>query len=187
MRKITMTENLSLDGIMEAPEKWAFSYQGDDIAEFNKAGMLASDALLLGRVTYEEFAAYWPKQTNDESGITDYLNKTAKFVVSSTLKKTEWKNSTIVNGNLVEEITKLKQQPGKDISVIGSATLVQSLMQADLIDEYHLFVVPIVLGKGKRLFKDSNDRTALKLVETKAFSAGVVLLTYQPSEKQSST
>jgi dihydrofolate reductase len=187
MRKITVTENLSLDGIMEAPEKWAFSYQGDDITEFNKAGMLASDALLLGRVTYEEFAAYWPKQTNDKSGITDYLNKTAKFVVSSTLKKTEWENSTIINGNLVEEITKLKQQPGKDISVIGSATLVQSLMQADLIDEYHLFIIPIVLGKGKRLFKDNNDRKALKLIETKAFSAGVVLLTYQPSEKQSSS
>jgi dihydrofolate reductase len=179
VRKVIVSENLTLDGIMEAPEKWAFQYQGDDIAEVNKAQMLASDALLLGRVTYEVFAGYWPLQTNDETGIADYLNRTPKFVVSSTLKKVEWSNTTIIQENLAKEVTNLKQQIGKDIVVTGSATLIQSLMQDDLIDEYRLWVHPIVLGDGKRLFQDGSD-TKLKLVDTKTFSSGVVLLRYQP-------
>ena len=121
-------------------------------------------------------------QTNDKTGIADYLNKTPKFVVSSSLKKADWVNTTILGGDAVEQITKLKQQPGKNITVNGSATLVQTLVQADLIDEYSLLVFPIILGKGKRLFPDGMD-SSLKLIESNAFSSGVVALTYQPVKK----
>ena len=182
MRKLIVTENLTLDGVMAATEKWSGPYENDEMVKRNKAGMSASDALLLGRVTYEIFAAYWPHQTNDKTGIADYLNKTPKFVVSSSLKKADWVNTTILGGDAVEQITKLKQQPGKNITVNGSATLVQTLMQADLIDEYSLLVFPIILGKGKRLFPDGID-SSLELVESKAFSSGVVALTYQPVKK----
>ena len=182
MRKLIVNEMLTLDGVMESPEKWSAPYQNDEIAKVNQAGMRASDATLLGRVTYEIFAAFWPHQTDDKTGIKDYLNNVPKFVVSSTLKKADWVNTTILSGLLVEEITKLKQQPGKDIVVTGSATLAQSLMQADLVDEYSLLVFPIVLGSGKRLFKDG-DQTNLKLVESKVFSSGVALLRYQPDKK----
>lgn len=182
MRKLIVTENLSLDGVMEATEKWSGPYENDEMVKRNKVGMSASDALLLGRVTYEIFAAYWPHQTNDKTGIADYLNKTSKFVVSSSLKKADWVNTTILGGDAVEQITKLKQQPGKNITVNGSATLVQTLMKADLIDEYSLLVFPIILGKGKRLFPDGMD-SSLKLIESNAFSSGVVALTYQPVKK----
>jgi dihydrofolate reductase len=182
MRKLIVNEMLTLDGVMEAPEKWSGPYQNDEIAHDNTAGMDASDAMLLGRVTYEGFAAFWPHQTEDKTGITDYLNKTPKFVVSSSLKKADWVNTTILSGDAVKEITKLKQQPGKSITVTGSAKLVQSLVQAGLIDEYSLLVFPIVLGKGKRLFQDGID-SSLKLVKSKALSSGVVSLTYQPAKK----
>ena len=182
MRKLIVNEMLTLDGVMESPEKWSGPYQNDEIAQDNTAGMGTSDALLVGRVTYEAFAAFWPHQIDDKTGITDYLNKTPKFVVSSSLKKADWVNTTILSGDLVEEITKLKQQPGKSITVTGSAKLVQSLMQADLIDEYSLLVFPIVLGKGKRLFQDGID-SSLKLVKSKAFDSGVVALTYQPAKQ----
>ncbi len=182
MRKLIVNEMLTLDGVMEGPEKWSGPYQSDEMAEANTAGMGASDALLVGRVTYEGLAAYWPHQTDDQTGITDYLNKTPKYVVSSSLKKADWVNTTILGGDAVEEITKLKQQPGESITVTGSAKLVQSLMQAGLIDEYSLLVFPIVLGKGKRLFRDGID-SSLKLVKSKAFSSGVIALTYQPAKK----
>ncbi len=165
---------------MEASEKWQPPYFSDDVAEFIKAQILALDAQLLGRVTYDVFAAYWPLQTNNESGIADKLNTMPKFVVSSTLEKAEWNNSTILSGNVAEAVARLKQQPGGSLGIIGSATLVQSLMKEDLIDEYRLLVHPVVLGCGKRLFKDGMDTTALKLVESKTFSSGVVLLRYQP-------
>ena len=167
---------------MKTTEKWSGPYENDEMVKRNKVGMSASDALLLGRVTYEIFAAYWPHQTDDKTGITDYLNETPKFVVSSILKKVDWVNTTILSGDAVEEITKLKGQPGKNITVNGSATLVQTLMQADLIDEYSLLVFPIILGTGKRLFPDGMD-SSLKLIESNAFSSGVVALTYQPVKK----
>jgi dihydrofolate reductase len=122
-------------------------------------------------------------RTNNEFGVADKLNSAPKFVVSSTLEKVEWNNSTLIREDVAEEIIKLKQQPGGDIAVIGSATLVQSLMHYDLIDEYRLLVHPIVLGSGKRLFPDGVNMTALKLLEAKAFSSGIVLLRYQSNEK----
>lgn len=175
MRKIVVTEFLSLDGVMEEPA-WTFKYWNDEIAQFKGEESLASDALLLGRVTYQGFAAAWPESTDEGAA---YFNNVRKYVVSTTLDKAEWNNSRLVNNNIVVEITNLKQQDGEDITVHGSATLVRTLMQHDLVDRYRLLVYPVVLGKGKRLFEEGTTAT-LKLVETQAFSSGVVALIYEP-------
>jgi|SRR5215204_1629561 len=181
MRKVVASEFMSLDGVMESPEKWQFPYFNDEMGEALGTQMFASDALLLGRATYEEFAGAWPSRSGDP--FSEYMNNVPKFVVSTTLRKAEWNNSTLIKENIAEEITKLKQQPGKNISITGSGTLVQSLMQADLIDEYQLLVCPVVVGSGKRLFEDEGDQKALKLVDSKIFSTGVVYLAYQPAAK----
>jgi dihydrofolate reductase len=182
MRKIVVSEFLSVDGVMEAPEKWQFPYVSDDVAANIQAHILASDAVLLGRVTYETFAAYWPLQTHNEFGIADKLNSQPKFVVSTTLKKADWNNSTLIKGNVIEEIARLKQQPGGLIDVTGSATLVQSLAKAGLVDEYRLLVHPIVVGSGKHLFNEGTDTIGLKLVNLTTFSSGVVALTYDATK-----
>ncbi len=179
MRKLIVWDWLSLDGVMEAPETWLGPYQSPDVAEYSKAQALAGGGILLGRVTYEGFAAYWPSQANDEFGI----NSAPKYVVSSTLHKAEWNNSTLIKKNVEKEIARLKQQPGGHIAILGSATLLQSLMRTDLIDEIQLLVCPVVLGVGKRLFKEGSAKKALTLVETRTFSSGVVMLTYQPDGK----
>jgi dihydrofolate reductase len=183
MRKVIASEIVSLDGVVESPEKWHFPYFNDQMGEAIGAAMAASDAMLLGRVTYEEFAAFWPSQSSDDQETTDYMNNTPKFVVSKTLEvPLEWNNSTLIKGDVAEEITKLKQQPGKDISITGSPTLVRSLLEEDLLDELRLMVHPIVVGSGKRLFEDVGDQKALKLVDSKPFSTGVLYLTYQPAQ-----
>ncbi len=178
MRKLVVTEFLSLDGVMEEPA-WTFKYWNDEIAKFKGEEASASDALLLGRVTYQGFAAAWPA-SKDEGA--DYFNSVRKYVVSTTLDKAEWNNSTLIKDNIVEEITNLKQQDGKDITVHGSATLVQTLMEHDLVDRYRLLVYPVVLGKGKRLFQEGATAT-LKLVETQPLSSGVAALIYEPDRK----
>ena len=178
MRKLFVTEFVSLDGVVENPG-WTFPYWNDEIANFKGEETSASDALLLGRVTYEGFAAAWP-ESKDEGA--DYFNSVRKYVVSTTLDKVEWNNSTLIKDNIVEEITKLKQQDGKDIAVHGSITLVQTLIQHDLVDRYRLLIYPVVLGKGKRLFQDGTTAT-LKLVETQSFSSGVAALIYEPDRK----
>ena len=178
MRKLVVTEFLSLDGVMENPS-CTLKYWNDEIAQFKGEESEASDALLLGRVTYQGFAAAWP-QSKDEGAA--YFNSVRKYVVSTTLDKAEWNNSVIINGNLVEEITRLKQQDGKDIIVHGSASLAQSLMQHDLVDRYRLLVYPVVLGKGKRLFNEETTAT-LKLVEARGFSSGVAALIYEPERQ----
>jgi dihydrofolate reductase len=132
-------------------------------------------------VTYQGFAAAWPSRT-DEAGFAQRMNSLPKYVVSTTLDKTDWNNSHLVKGSIAKEVSKLKEQPGQDIMVAGSNRLVHTLMQHDLIDEYRLLVYPVVLGSGKRLFGDANKAT-LKLEETRAFSSGVVLLRYQPNRK----
>jgi dihydrofolate reductase len=184
VRKVVASELVSLDGVMEKPEQWSFSYSNDQMEEANAAGMASSDAMLLGRVTYEEFAAFWPSQSSDDDQeTTDYMNNTPKFVASKTLEEPlEWNNSTLIKGDVAEEITKLKQQPGKDISITGSPTLVRSLLEEDLLDELRLMVHPIVVGSGKRLFEDVGDQKRLKLVDSKTFSTGVLYLTYQPAQ-----
>ncbi len=184
LRKLVVSEWVTLDGVFDADtmEQWFNPYHSDERGEYIKEIILASDALLLGRVTYEMLAPYWSALKNNEMGVADKMNRVPKFVVSSTLKEAEWNNSTIIKENVVEEVTKLKQQPGQYILIPGSATLVQSLMKTDLIDEYRLLVHPIIMGSGKRLFRDGST-TNLKLFETKMFSSGVVLLRYASAGK----
>ena len=181
MRKVTAGLFVSLDGVVESPEKWHFPYFNDEMGEAVEAAISASDAMLIGRVTYQEFAAYWPGVSSEDEPFATHMNNTPKYVVSKTLDKAEWNNSTLISGNVAEEITKLKQQPGKNIGITGSATLVQSLLQDDLLDELGLMIHPVVVGSGKRLFQEGGGPKGLKLVDSMTFSTGVVSLTYQPA------
>jgi dihydrofolate reductase len=183
MGKLVVTEFVTLDGVIEDPGGaeggrggWAFKFdQGDEGGKFKFEELLASDAQLLGRVTYEGFAKAWPTmEGTGEFGVK--MNEMPKFVVSTTLKDPEWNNTTVVNGDLAEEVGKLKEQFSGDILVAGSAKLVQSLLALDLVDELHLMVFPIVLGAGKRLFADGTDSTTLNLVETRQMGAVVTLM-----------
>ena len=184
MRKVIASEYVSLDGVMEAPEKWHFPFLNEEMEKFKFDELFASDALLLGRVTYQIFAGAWPSMT-DEEGFADRMNSLPKFVVSTTLQDPlEWNNSTLIKENVAEEISRLKQQPGQDILLYGSGELVHTLMQHDLIDEYRIMVHPVVLGSGKRLFKDGSDTTILRLVGTVTFASGAVVLSYQPAAKE---
>ena len=178
MRKIVVNEYVSLDGVMESPEKWTFQYFNDEVQQIISESFASSDALLLGRVTYQGFADAFSSQSG---GIADVMNSRTKYVVSTTLDKAEWSNSTLIKGNVEEEIMKLKQQPGKDIAISGCATLVQSLIRYNLVDEYSLLVFPIILGTGKRLF-DGGVAATLTLKETKSLSSGIVFLSYEPAQ-----
>jgi dihydrofolate reductase len=181
LRKLVVSEWMTLDGVFDADtmKEWFEPYDSPERQNYIRENVLTSDAFLVGRVTYEMLASYWPNQKNNEMGIADRLNSAPKYVVSSTLKKAEWNNSTIINEDVVEEVTKLKQQPGQNILMFGSATLVQSLMEADLIDEYRFLVHPTIMGAGKRFFKDGMVATKLKLVKTKILDSGVTLDCYQ--------
>ena len=181
VRRIVVSEFVSLDGVVEDP-RWTFRFTSEERERFKLDELAESDALLLGRVTYEGFAAAWPRM-NDEAGFAAMMNGYPKHVVSTTLEEPlEWSNSTLIKGDdIVERIADLKRQDGKDIAVHGSATLVQTLMEHDLVDELRLMVFPIIVGKGKRLFGDSAETKTVKLVDTKAVGPnGVVVLTYQP-------
>jgi dihydrofolate reductase len=191
VRKIVVTEFISLDGIFEDPGGaenykhggWTRAYWSDEIGKIKFAELMAADAHLLGRVTYEGFAKAWPN-AKDTGEFGDRMNNLPKYVISTTLQKAEWNNSTIIKENVPEAISKLKQQPGQDILVAGSGQLVRTLNQHGLVDEYHLLVYPVVLGSGKRFFKDENDMLSLKLVEAKPVGSSVVYLVYQPERKQ---
>ncbi|MBK9125327.1 MAG: dihydrofolate reductase [Chloroflexi bacterium] len=177
MRKLIVTEFMSLDGVIENP-MWTFKYWNDEIAAFKGEETSSEQPILLGRVTYEGFAASWPSRTDEESGGV-YFNGTRKYVVSTTLDTADWNNSIIIRDNVVEEIAKLKQQDGPDIVVHGSAKLVKTLMKHDLVDVFRLLIYPVVLGTGQRLFEAGMEAT-LKLVESRSFSSGVAALIYEP-------
>ncbi|MCU4932436.1 dihydrofolate reductase family protein [Bacillus cereus] len=181
MGQIIVSMYLSLDGVMEEPA-WTAPYFNEEVAKFQSDLLFESEALLLGRVTYQGFAAAWPSMT-DEEGFADKMNSMPKVVASTTLEKTEW-NANLIKGNIVEEISKLKEQPGQNLLIYGSGELIHTLMQHDLIDEYHLMVNPVIVGSGKHLFKTGNDTKALKLIETRTTSSGVVILSYQPEKKE---
>lgn len=181
LSRLAATLFISLDGVVESPDKWSFPYWNEEISKFKHEETFASDALLLGRVTYEGFVAAWPGR-KDPEGFADRFNSMPKHVASRTLKKLEWNNSHLLEGDLAAEVSKLKQQPGQDIVIHGSPGLVRSLMPHDLIDEYRLLVYPLVLGHGKRLF-DETSQASLKLVESKAFGTGVVKLVYHRADK----
>ena len=183
MRKVIVSEFVTLDGVMEAPHQWQGPFWHDDMGKYKFDELLASDALLLGRVTYQEFASAWPSIT-DEDGFADRMNNLPKYVVSTTLEEADWTNSSLIRANVPAEVSRLKEQPGQDILIMGSAYLVNSLMQHGLIDEYRLMIHPVVVGSGKRLFKDGSDTTAMRLVDTKSFGSGVVVLTYEPAGKE---
>src|SRR5215204_5587486 len=185
MRKVTAGLFVSLDGVVESPEKWQLPYFNDEMGEAVGVAMAATDAMLLGRVTYQEFASYWPGVSSEDQPFADHMNNTPKYVVSTTLEEPlEWNNSTLIKGNVAQEISRLKQQPGKDILVFGSGDLVNTLMHHDLIDEYRLMVFPVVVGSGKRLFGDDIEKRILRLIETKTFGSGVVVLYYRPAVEE---
>jgi dihydrofolate reductase len=186
--RVVVTEFVTLDGVMEDPggsEKtpnggWAFRFErGAEGDKFKLDELRAADAQLLGRRTYEGFAAAWPSIT-DEVGFAERMNSMPKYVVSNTLQTATWNNSTILRGNVVDEITRLKQAPGRDILVAGSCQLVQTLAQHQLVDEYRLMVYPILLGSGKRLFSEGLPPTPLKIVESQPMGA-VLAIRLQPA------
>jgi len=185
--RIVVTEFVSLDGVMEDPGGsenfaqggWSFKIsRGDEGDKFKLDEPFASEALLLGRVTYEGFAEAWPSR---EGEFADKFNNMPKYVVSSTLDEPEWQNSTVLKGDVVEEVGKLKQEQDGDIVVHGSARLVQTLIEHDLVDELRLMVYPVVLGSGKRLFGDTSDGKPLRLVDSKLVGDGVAILIYKPA------
>lgn len=181
MRKIVAAEFVTLDGVMEAPERWNFAYFNNEMGQAIGEGFATSDALLMGRVLYEEWAAYWPQQDPAENPVAAQMNGTQKYVVSTTLAgPLGWQNSTLIDGDeFAVRVSDLKQQPGKDIVVSGSGALVRSLLRNGLLDELRLMIHPVIVGDGKRLFEEGEGQTALELVDSKTFATGVVYLTYR--------
>jgi dihydrofolate reductase len=193
MRMLSVIEFLSLDGVMQAPGSpdediedgfrhggWQRPYFDDVLGATAAEGMAATDTYLFGRKTYQAMAAYWPTVSDDDP-FARSLNGTPKYVASRTLRNVEWQNSTLIKGDVVEGVGKLKEQPGRNIAVLGSGELVRTLIENDLVDEYFLAVFPVVLGSGKRLFREADQITKLSLVDSKATSTGGVLLTYRPA------
>jgi dihydrofolate reductase len=171
---------MSLDGVTENPA-WTFPYWNEEVAAFKEEEKNSSDALLLGRVTYEGFAASWPKMSPEKDPFAPFMNNVRKYVASTTLQEPlAWNNSVLIKGDLIEEVNELKQQDGQDIAIHGSARLAQTLMQHDLVDSLRLLVYPVVVGKGGRLFKEGAAAT-WKLVESQAFRSGVVAMVYEPA------
>jgi dihydrofolate reductase len=194
MGKVIVGTFLTLDGVMQAPgapdedRSGGFEHGGWQMPYFDEAagaaifeGMASSEGFLMGRKTYEIMAPYWPSQPGDDP-FAAHMNNLAKYVVSTTLEEPlEWNNSTLIKGDVETEVPKLKQQSEKDLQVIGSGELAHSLMEHDLVDEYQLMVHPVVLGSGKRLFKEGGTRIPLRLIDSKTSGTGVLILTYQPA------
>lgn len=178
MRKVVVTEFMTLDGVINEPS-WQRPFWSDEATTFKRDELFASDALLLGRVTYEGFAKAWPTMP-DAGDFGVRMNTMPKYVASTTLTEMTW-NAHLLTGDVAEAVRALKQQPGQDLLVYGSGDFVQTLMRHDLVDEYHLLVYPVVLGSGKRLFREGGDTKTLKLIDTKTVGTGVVLLTYAPA------
>jgi dihydrofolate reductase len=194
MSRVVVFESLTLDGVMQAPGRpdedrrggfehggWAQPYADPVMGSVAAEGMANTEALLFGRRTYEDFHAFWPHQTDNP--FTEVLDNTRKYVASTTLEEPlPWKNSTLLEGDAAQAVAGLKEQPGKDIVVLGSGELVQTLMRGDLVDEYVLQVHPLILGTGRRLFADGVPSVALRLVDTKPTTTGVVIATYRSAE-----
>ncbi|HEX6231413.1 MAG TPA: dihydrofolate reductase family protein [Actinomycetota bacterium] len=192
MRKLVVVEFLTLDGVYQAPGDpnedteggfrhggWQMPYVDDELGEAAAAGMAETDAQLFGRKTYEIMASYWPNAPADDP-YAKHLNGVRKYVASRTLSEATWQNTTILSGDVPEAVAKLKAEPGKNITVLGSGNLVRTLAEHDLVDEYSLAIYPIVLGGGKRLFADDGQLRRLRLVDSKATSTGGMMLTYRP-------
>jgi dihydrofolate reductase len=183
VRKLVVSEFVSLDGVIENPG-WTFQFESEDRDQFKFDELAAADALLLGRVTYEGFAAAWPQMEEQTGEYGVWMNGYPKHVVSTTLEEPlEWNNSSLIEGDIAEKVSELKQPPGEDILVFGSGDLVNTLMQHDLIDEYRLMIFPVVVGSGKRLFNEESETKSLRLTGTTTFDSGAVVLTYEPAEE----
>lgn len=183
MRTLAITQNITIDGSIEMLGNW-FDPQGQgdvdnsDLLEELHRQDSEADGFLVGRQTFEDLRSYWPEQTDDTTGITDYLNAVQKYVVSSTITDPQWQNATVLSGEPVEKVRALKQQPGRDIVVTGSITLCHTLIGAGLVDEYRLFVYPVVQGRGRRLFPDGFELSQLRLLDAKAFRSGITYSSY---------
>jgi len=183
MRKVVSWLFTSLDGVVEAPNEWQFDVMDNDMMSAITSQMEAEDAILMGRVTYQDWLPFWPTSTDEP--YASHINKIPKYVVSSTLEEVEWgkwEKPTLIKEDLAREINKLKRGSGKNISVSGSPTLVRSLLQENLLDELQLMIHPVVVGKGKRLFTEDVDLKRLQLVDSKVTGTGVVIVTYQPAK-----
>jgi dihydrofolate reductase len=178
MRKLVAYLFITLDGVIESPEKWVM--YNDEMGDAINSESHAADTLLLGRRTYDVFAASWPERTVDDDPLADWMNNTPKVVVSSTLQDPSWQNTTVIDSEVAKHIQNLKEQPGKNILVSGSSTLVRSLLHERLLDELRLFVHPIVAGSGQRLFGD--DSFSLELADSKTLDNGVLYVTYGPTD-----
>lgn len=185
MRKLIVSEYITVDGVMEDPGGgeylpyggWSVPYWNKEAEEYKKKELFNSDTLLLGRLTYEGFAAAWPSMT-DNTGFADKMNTMPKYVISSTLSKATWENTTIIDSGIVEKVIELKQQDGKDILVFGSGQLISLLQENNLIDEYRLMIHPIIVGNGKRLFDHPLSKNEVDLKEVDTFKTGITVLTY---------
>lgn len=181
MRRVVAGLAITLDGVVEGPSQTGWLMFNDEMGELIAKGTAQSDAILIGRRTYLDFAQRWPN-LGSEVPMADFMNNTTKYVVSKTLHKLEWANSVLLSGDLVEEVSKLKAEQGKDIQIPGSPKVVRSLLRAGLLDELSLMIHPLVLGSGFRLFDDFGDSSKFRLVESKALRTGVLSATYQPAE-----
>ncbi|MCW2758274.1 MAG: dihydrofolate reductase [Nocardioidaceae bacterium] len=181
MRTLAVTQNITLDGAIEMLDDW-FDGQGQsddaDLLAENHRQSEAADAFLCGRQTFEDMRGYWPTLTDDTTGVTDYLNRVRKYVVSSTMTDPEWQNSTVLAGDPADEVRALKEQPGDDIVLTGSITLAHALIEAEMVDEYRLFVYPVVQGRGRRLFPEGFQASGLTLADCRSFPSGVGFLRY---------
>jgi dihydrofolate reductase len=177
VRQVVWVECVSVDGVVDEPS-WTAAFWNDEIAKIRKEQLFRSDALLLGRVTYEAFANSWPSIT-DPDGFADRMNRMPKHVASRTIKETKW-NATVIQGEVRDAVTRMKAEDGGDILVYGSATLVHTLVEHDLIDKFRLMVHPIVVGRGQHLFREGIAMKTLRLVETTPISSGIVVLSYEP-------
>ena len=182
MAKLVVTEFVSIDGVNDEPGHWSMGYFDGDMAKFKQAELFASDVQLLGRITYEGFAAAWPT-FSDPEGFADKMNGMPKVVVSTTLKDPTWNNTSVISSNVLEEIKKLKAETKGDIIVAGSNTLVRFLTENDLVDEYRFAIHPVIVGAGKRIYNDATPKKGLKLVESSTTSTGVILTTYVPASE----
>jgi dihydrofolate reductase len=190
MRELIVTQNITLDGVIDAAEGW-FDPAGEeevdqsDVIKAIREEMATTDALLVGRVTFEQLRGYWPLQVDDVTGVRDHLNEVDKYVLSRTLRDPAWERATVLRGPLLDEVRGLKAQPGKGIVVTGSMSLMPELVAGGVVDEYRLFVYPVVLGRGRRLFADATSVPRLHLAETRPFRSGVVLLRYRATGDRS--
>jgi dihydrofolate reductase len=186
VRDLVVTQNITVDGVIDLADGW---FSPDDAGDADQADLAAAlaeqreaaDAFLTGRTTFEQMRSYWPHQTGDPTGVSEYLNRVSKYVVSTTIEDPAWDRTTVLRGPLSVDIRTLKAAPGADIVVTGSITLVRDLIAGGLVDEYRLFVYPVVVGRGARLFADATGLPRLRLLETRAFRSGVVLLRYRPA------